>query len=159
MTAIIRPTRAQKRYPGTARTVGRPPAVYADARTLRQLEQLGKCQCTTRETAGVLGVSHDTLMEFFNDCPEARECYENGKEHGKMSLRRKQINVAMEGNATMLIWTGKQYLGQSDKADVNQHVTLEMLIREYLPAVGQGQGQGRVIEGVAIERKLADEAE
>jgi hypothetical protein len=31
-----------------------------------------------------------------------------------MRLRRKQIEVAMKGNAVMLIWLGKQILSQSD---------------------------------------------
>jgi len=36
---------------------------------------------------------------------------------GKMSIRRLQFEKAKEGNTTMLIWLGKQYLGQTDKAD------------------------------------------
>ena len=34
---------------------------------------------------------------------------------GKISLRRKQMQIAMAGNVTMLIWCGKQFLGQKDK--------------------------------------------
>jgi len=33
----------------------------------------------------------------------------------KKELEDKQWDVAMEGNVQMLIWLGKQYLGQSDK--------------------------------------------
>ena len=33
----------------------------------------------------------------------------------KRELREKQWEVAMEGNVQMLIWLGKQHLGQSDK--------------------------------------------
>ena len=37
---------------------------------------------------------------------------------GKVSLRRKQYQKAVEeGNPTMLIWLGKQWLGQSDGQD------------------------------------------
>ena len=32
----------------------------------------------------------------------------------KIQLREKQWEVAMEGNVQMLIWLGKQYLGQKD---------------------------------------------
>jgi len=35
-------------------------------------------------------------------------------------LKRKQVEVALAGNTTMLIWLGKQYLDQSDKVD-NTH--------------------------------------
>jgi len=37
----------------------------------------------------------------------------------KMNLARKQYEVALKGNIAMLIWLGKQYLGQSDHAQVN----------------------------------------
>ncbi len=36
---------------------------------------------------------------------------------GKRSLRRLQWEKAKEGNITMLIWLGKQYLGQKDKIE------------------------------------------
>lgn len=35
----------------------------------------------------------------------------------KISLRRKQIQLADDGDRTMLIWLGKQHLGQRDKFD------------------------------------------
>ena len=38
-----------------------------------------------------------------------------GRESLKHSLRRAQIKVALGGNATMLIWLGKNLLGQSDQ--------------------------------------------
>lgn len=34
-----------------------------------------------------------------------------------MCLRREQYKAAMGGNTTMLIWLGKQLLGQSDKSE------------------------------------------
>lgn len=37
-----------------------------------------------------------------------------GRETLKQSLRRKQLDVAMQGNPTMLIFLGKNLLGQSD---------------------------------------------
>jgi hypothetical protein len=38
-----------------------------------------------------------------------------------MSLRRKQFQVALEGkgNVGMLIWLGKQYLGQTEKNELS----------------------------------------
>ena len=32
----------------------------------------------------------------------------------RMKLRQKQVQLALEGNVTMLIWLGKQYLEQTD---------------------------------------------
>jgi hypothetical protein len=44
----------------------------------------------------------------------AREAWKNGREEGKVSLRRLQRRSA-EYSVAMQIWLGKQYLGQSDK--------------------------------------------
>lgn len=42
-----------------------------------------------------------------------------GRETLKQSLRRKQLDVAMQGNPTMLIFLGKNLLGQSDSPLTN----------------------------------------
>ena len=38
---------------------------------------------------------------------------------GKISLRRYQFRQAEKGNASLLIWLGKQYLGQTDKQEID----------------------------------------
>jgi hypothetical protein len=38
-----------------------------------------------------------------------------GYDEGKSSLKRKMFEIALKGNATMLIWLSKQYLGMRDK--------------------------------------------
>ena len=46
-------------------------------------------------------------------------------EQKKKELEDKQWEVAMDGNIQMLIWLGKQYLGQSDNPnDVNDNELL-----------------------------------
>jgi hypothetical protein len=85
-----------------------------DEATLKQVESLGKIQCTTKEAAAVLGVTEKTFIEFLQRSEKARETFEFGKENGKASLRRAQLKLAMEGNPTMLIWLGKNLLGQKD---------------------------------------------
>ena len=61
------------------------------------------------------------------------------KEVGKASLRSAQFKAALAGNATMLIWMGKQLLGQRDKLDHEvtgkdggpiQTITTEMSAKE-----------------------------
>lgn len=37
----------------------------------------------------------------------------------KPKLRKAQFDCALGGNATMLIWLGKQYLGQVEKQEIN----------------------------------------
>ena len=72
------------------------------------LYKLAQIHCTMREMSDIIGVSQDTLKRRYADI------IDKGKSEGKMRLRRKQIEVAMSGNHTMLIWLGKQMLGQSE---------------------------------------------
>ena len=55
-------------------------------------------------------------------------------------MRRSQFDLAKKGNATMLIWLGKQYLGQTDKptAEEDDEVNMEEFskrLRSMLEAV------------------------
>jgi hypothetical protein len=96
-----------------------------DKRTLATIRGLGKIQATTREIASVLGVAHQTFITFSNNNPIIGELLEQGKNIGKMSLRRKQFKAAIEdGNTTMLIWLGKQYLEQKDKQEIASTVDI-----------------------------------
>ena len=59
------------------------------------------------------------IAAFFNvDEGTIRKRFPNllikGKELGKARLRDYQLAAAAKGNATMLIWLGKQYLGQKE---------------------------------------------
>lgn len=79
------------------------------------IEKLALIQCTQAEIASFLGVSTRTLERDENFC----QIYKKGLEKGQMSLRRLQFRKAQEGNVPMLIWLGKQYLGQRDKAELS----------------------------------------
>jgi hypothetical protein len=90
------------------------------------LRALGRIQATVEEAASVLRCSKRTLQYFFEQYPDERETFEEGRHEGCASLRRKQFAMA-EKNATMAIWLGKQYLGQRDKyeSEISGHVTTE----------------------------------
>lgn len=80
------------------------------------LKRLAHIHCTMEEMSSILKVSVDTLERRFADViKEAR----NG---GKMSLRRWQWKMAEKENLGMLVWLGKQYLGQSEKVEQKQNV-------------------------------------
>lgn len=75
-----------------------------------------------------LGMSPDTLDR------RLKEKYGHGfaeykhkiQEPLRINLMKKQYEVAMGGNTALLIWLGKQYLGQSEKvAKEIQDVNLE----------------------------------
>lgn len=82
-------------------------------------ENLAKIQCTGEEMAAILGMSYDTLERRIKEEFETdfADWFKQKGAHGKASLRRRQYQAAEAGNATMLIWLGKQWLGQSDKSE------------------------------------------
>ena len=82
---------------------------------LRQVEELARIGCTEEDMAAVLGISVDTIQRRKRTCPEFCGVIEKGRASLRNSLRRLQVKKALEGNTTMLIWLGKQLLGQSDR--------------------------------------------
>lgn len=64
--------------------------------------------CNDREIARWFDINEDTLRYNFADIML------KGREDLKNSLRRAQLKVALSGNATMLIWLGKQILNQQE---------------------------------------------
>lgn len=79
---------------------------------LDQVKRLAAIQCSYAEMAAVLGCNESTLTRRF------AQAIKEGREQGRMSLKRKQYEVAMGGNVTMLIWLGKQHLEQVEKKEV-----------------------------------------
>ena len=77
--------------------------------------KLAAIQCTQEEIADILEISRQTLLKD----EKFLYTFRTKKEAGKSSLRRMQWKSAEGGNVTMLIWLGKQYLGQSDKQENN----------------------------------------
>lgn len=109
---------------------GRPNALTPDTRTLKTVHGLGKIQATTKECAAVLGVSEPTYLKFKSDHSEVADAYRDGMGQGLESLRRRQFKAAMDGNPTMLVWLGKQYLGQTDKQEIAASVTANVEVTD-----------------------------
>ena len=84
------------------------------------VEKLAGLQCTQEEIASFLKLSVDTLARDEKFCG----IYKEGIDKGRMSLRRHQWRALEAGNTTMLVWLGKQYLGQRDKFDIDQKSTV-----------------------------------
>jgi len=112
MTKPKRPEDLQKR--------GRKPIEIDYAKA----EKLAAIMCTQSEIASVLGVS----LALLEHDPEFIRIHKKGMEQGKASLRRMQYGAASNGNATMLIWLGKQHLGQRDKQDVEYSGEVEQTV-------------------------------
>jgi len=82
--------------------------------------KLARLWCTTQEIADYFGVNHKTMKYNFE------KTIQKGRSETKSNLRRAQIKLALGGNATMLIWLGKNILGQSDQPlnDINANQPL-----------------------------------
>lgn len=97
---------------------GRPRKTWTDAE-VEQFTKLCGILCTKSEVCSVLQLDPKTLdkliEEHFPDTPTWCEAFEYYSASGKASLRRAQFQLALDGDKTMLIFLGKNYLGQSDQ--------------------------------------------
>ena len=98
--------------------VGRPKKEI-DYLTVRRLAQV---QCTQEMIASALGISLSVLEHD----AEFKRVYFEAKEDGKAAILAKQYQVALNGNADMLKWLGKQHMRQADKVDstVDERITI-----------------------------------
>jgi len=85
-----------------------------------EFDKLCAIQCTEEEIAAWYDMTIDTLNAR---CKEEygqtfSEVYAQKRQEGFSSLRRYQFKRATGGSDTMLIWLGKQYLGQKDKHEL-----------------------------------------
>lgn len=93
-----------------------------------QVENLAAIGCTQDEIAVVLKVSSRTLQRR----KDVHEAIDRGMHRLRTSLRRWQYEKAKDGNVAMLIWLGKQLLGQRERIDEtwrDETVTIEPIQR------------------------------
>lgn len=84
-----------------------------------EVYELARLGCTAREIARWFGITESTLKYNFNDY------IEKAFEETKQRLRNAQLKAALNGNVTMLIFLGKNYLGQSDSpANTDENTVL-----------------------------------
>lgn len=112
---------------------------------LAEVEKLAAIGCTAEEIGYFFDCSTELIRQRKHESPEFLAAYENGKAQGRMSLRHWQYQKAKDGNVTMMIWLGKQLLGQSDRQEI-QHGgevginTMADFISEVLKSNGNGDG-------------------
>lgn len=101
-----------------ANKVGRPRIELSDE-DFQKVIGMVEILCTLEEICSIMEMSEDTLNRRL-----VERGYENFagfyKKHsgkGKQSLRRIQWNAAQEGSVPMMIWLGKNWLGQTDKVE------------------------------------------
>jgi hypothetical protein len=83
-----------------------------------QLEKLGALHATTEEVAAFFNCEKRTIINRLKE-PALKLAYENGKQNGKLNLRRLQLRHAQgtgSGAVNMTIHHSKHLLGQTDKS-------------------------------------------
>lgn len=98
-----------------------------------QVTKLAMINCSYAEMAAVLDCDQSTLSRRF------AQLIEKGRESGKMSLKRKQWEMAMGGNITMLVWLGKQLLGQTDKVEKTIDTTVKITHRDIMQRIEEAR--------------------
>ena len=89
-----------------------------------KVEMLSSFGCSTVEIARLHNCSEATIRTKF------KEELERGRESMKIKLRQLQWKTAEQGSNAMLIFLGKQYLGQSDRNEFELVGNLEGLLKE-----------------------------
>ena len=98
---------------------------------------LAATQAPVRRIAAVLGCNEKTLRNRF------REVIELGREAGLSKLQQRQWQAAMDGNVTMMIWLGKQHLGQSDRAEIKQESYQLVIMKDDEAATSKDSDNGK----------------
>ena len=90
-----------------------------EEKDFQRLLNMIRIQCTQNEICDVLDMSDTTLNRRLQERGYANfeDFLKKHNSEGKMSLRRMQWQAAENGNSTMLVFLGKQYLGQKDKIE------------------------------------------
>ena len=77
-----------------------------------QVEKLASFGCTDTEIASFFGCDRSLITKSYS------QFLTKGRDKGKIRLRQMQWKAADKGNVSMLIWLGKQILGQTEKSEV-----------------------------------------
>ncbi len=98
------------------------PRFFDSPKNVELLLNMLKIQGTISECAGVLECSEKTIERYANFMLPGEGFVGLLKKYGsggKMSLRRAQFHNAIKKNNTaMQIWLGKQWLGQTDRNEI-----------------------------------------
>jgi len=110
--------------------MGRPPAAMM-AINKEELEKIMHFFPSRKETADWFKISESSLERFIRR--EFDLTFEAFRDKGfvrtKMAIKRKQIEMALSGDRTMLIWLGKQLLGQTEKIEQTAQESIQVIVK------------------------------
>ena len=89
--------------------MARPKKYDIDTKEVQKLAEYG---CSQREIADFFGCDESLISKSYSSFITKVKAFL------KKKLRKAQIDLALKGNATMLVWLGKQMLGQTEKQEI-----------------------------------------
>jgi hypothetical protein len=120
---------------------GRPRSYNIDERIVRAMALVGG---TLPEIAAHFGCSETLIQKRYG------ELIREAKASRRIRLRQKQYQKALEGDTGMLIWLGKQELGQTDERHV-RYGDLSRFSDEELAQIAAGKVPGQLGAGAKDE--------
>ena len=102
---------------------------------LKKISAWAQVGCTLEEIAGLLGVSSSWLNVQKDKDGDLEDAILLGGNNFKQSLRSCQARLALSGHPAMLIWLGKQFLGQSDKQENKTETTVNITLQKAMEEV------------------------
>ena len=105
-----------------------------------QLKKLCEIHCTKEEIIDFFEVSCDTLTRRVKELGylSFADYYTKNISKGKISLKRKQWDVAMDGDGQMLRWLGKQNLGQKERVENENHYISDEVMALSIKPISTG---------------------
>jgi hypothetical protein len=109
------------------------PKIELSDKDWEQVDKLCAIHCRKEEISAIIGISDDTLERRIKEKHGVSfaEYFAEKSATGKMSLRHKQYQTAMAGNVALLIFLGKNWLGQSDKQEITNLGESKQFILAY----------------------------
>lgn len=93
------------------------------------VEKLAKVGCSNESIATQVGCSVDTLARRY------AVLIQKSREGLKTNLRIWQLEAAKKGNVAMLIWLGKQMLGQTEKVEQLTKTEIKPISKEEIKQI------------------------
>lgn len=79
-----------------------------------------------------LGYNESSFFDEKSKNPDIEDALIAGQYEFEEGLRTTQARLALSGHPGMLIWLGKQFLGQSDKQESKQETTVNIVLQNAM---------------------------
>lgn len=97
---------------------------------LIKVEMCGQFAATYETMRWIFGCSEQTIRRNMQDeTSEFCKAYKKGEANLNLRLSEAQIKTALNGNASLLIWLGKQRLGQTDNPEPPKETQVKIVLK------------------------------